>query len=621
MSTHTAVTTKTRYYADTALAPSKREIRLIELLPGLPPAEIQCTLKKVSLEDNPSYEAMSYAWGPPGGTKTILVNETSVKIPANLENAFQYLRRADIPLTIWADSICINQEDGAEKMDQVAMMGDIYSSCTSVYIWLGIPQSELETYGGGDNPGANPVLNPFALALHFANNKHLYEMPCFELSNSTGLRSFVVSPLFEAMWSGHEDASSRAWWSRLWCVQEAILSPTAMVVFGQQRVQLATLKLAELRHKHHLLNCCSQFSSLFPVADEYVYRSDHILTSMQLSRDNVDHSPPKVFSDFDRVLRTFRYKFCQNPRDRIYSLLGLLDPSMQPHIVPDYTRRIDQVYLDAMEAVMAHSDGDLRYMTGSGFNSQLHGLPSWVRNFAASVSQEVAYEEMQRYEAYNLYKAAASTRSNARVICHSILSLTGFQVDKIIEVGPPVVKFHEKTLWKILISWSSLVKRRDLVEGTASDSIGNGKFWRVILADIMLVEKQRCRRLTAEDVPWTNITDGVNGIRDFVAGPEAPTGIKVRSIQAATNGRSMFRTEAGRLGLCLPESQVGDEIWVIHGGRVPFVLRSGDVSTAKDLPGDIMRFHNFIGEAHLHGIMDGEAMSRSNSSVEEVLLM
>ena len=612
--------TKNCYNANTALTSIKREIRLIDLLPGSPSAEIKCELRKVSLKDNPSYNTMSYAWGQTGDTRTIVINETKFEIPANLEDALRHVRRADIPLTIWADSICINQKDEAEKTEQVAMMGKIYSSCTSVYIWLGVPSNEFGVYRGEDDSGAETAVNPFTLALHFANNNHSYQLPCMQWSNSTGQWSFVTSLLFQKIWSGYVEYSTRAWWSRLWCVQEAILSPNATVILGQWRVPLATLKLAELRHGKHVLSCCSHVLALFPTG-RYIIRHDHTLLNMQLDPENVDGSARKVSSDFDKVFRTFRYKSCDNPKDRIYGLLGLLDPSMQPQIVPDYSRRIDEVFLDVMKILMVRSNGDLRYLTGSGFHSQEHGLPSWVRNFAAVISQETTYEETIRYGAYSLYDAATSTQAVPRCTKDSILSLTGTRIDKITEVGLPVQEDNEDVLWKVLLSWTDIAKRADLSRDAVTDTIKSGIFWRVIQADVMLVDKRNCRRLNSDDVAITSMTSDTNGVRDFMGSSDRNMESKIRSIEAATYGRSMFRTEAGRLGLCLPESQVGDEVWVLHGGRVPFVLRLGDISTAKDLPGDIMRFHNFIGEAYLHGIMDGEAMSGSNSSVEEVLLI
>ncbi|KAK4169651.1 heterokaryon incompatibility [Cladorrhinum sp. PSN259] len=58
-------------------------------------------------------------------------------ITANLFSALQHLRHVSENRVLWADAVCINQEDVDKKTVQVALMGTIYSTCTRVLIWLG----------------------------------------------------------------------------------------------------------------------------------------------------------------------------------------------------------------------------------------------------------------------------------------------------------------------------------------------------------------------------------------------------------------------------------------------------------------------------------------------------
>lgn len=37
----------------------------------------------------------------------------------------------------WIDALCINQSNVSGKNDQVPMMGEIYSQCKLVFVWLG----------------------------------------------------------------------------------------------------------------------------------------------------------------------------------------------------------------------------------------------------------------------------------------------------------------------------------------------------------------------------------------------------------------------------------------------------------------------------------------------------
>jgi hypothetical protein len=306
-----------------------RDIRLLQLLQLLPRQSddaIKCTLFTVSLNTSPKYEAISYTWGQPEDKTSISVNGVSTTIPTNLEHALRHLRKEDTPLSLWADSICIDQDNDFEKNHQVAMMGDIYRSCTSVYIWLGIPPKEKAT---GDTTDA--VMNPFSVTLHFAKRGHIHELPCFQYAESTGTWSFLESPMFERTWSAFVGVISCSWWSRLWCVQETLLSPSALLVYGRWRIPFDDMTLGHIRHREHLGNCCNKVVTLFP-SGRYLNNPGHIITTASLTHATATPSRYEVTRDIDQVLRSFRYKDCKDPRDQIYGLLSLLDESISQEI-------------------------------------------------------------------------------------------------------------------------------------------------------------------------------------------------------------------------------------------------------------------------------------------------
>jgi hypothetical protein len=66
-----------------------------------------------------------------------------------------------------------------------------------------------------------------------------------------------------------------------------------------------------------------------------------------------------------------------------------------------------------------------------------------------------------------------------------------------------------------------------------------------------------------------------------------------RSIYTA--GRRMIRTERGLFGLALEDTQVGDKVFLLHGGLTPMVLRRS-LSDPDE--------YELIGECYLHGFMD-----------------
>lgn len=62
-------------------------------------------------------------------------------------------------------------------------------------------------------------------------------------------------------------------------------------------------------------------------------------------------------------------------------------------------------------------------------------------------------------------------------------------------------------------------------------------------------------------------------------------------------GRRLCWTEKGYLGLVPSQARMGDEVWLLKGGRVPFVLRRVGGGENREL----------VGDCYMHGIMYGEA--------------
>jgi len=184
----------------TPLDRGKRQIRLVHLAPSENYNEQpSCSLHIVSLNENPQYEALSYAWGDPkitvpiqlqsvhqGSTAHVdtdapsncspgLLTATSldpeisqppstvtgtaeIEFPAlealglspsaknklddtqwpvtvNLEAALRYLRHKFMVRILWIDAICIDQLNVEERNHQVPLMKTIYRNATAVRVW------------------------------------------------------------------------------------------------------------------------------------------------------------------------------------------------------------------------------------------------------------------------------------------------------------------------------------------------------------------------------------------------------------------------------------------------------------------------------------------------------
>jgi hypothetical protein len=73
---------------------------------------------------------------------------------------------------------------------------------------------------------------------------------------------------------------------------------------------------------------------------------------------------------------------------------------------------------------------------------------------------------------------------------------------------------------------------------------------------------------------------------------------------------AFFITKSGYLGIGPPDTQLGDQVWIFHGGKVPFVMRSA--TEYGDSYGHDKLL--LVGDAYVHGIMDGEAARQEHET-------
>lgn len=120
------------------------EIRILVLQPSKEQdSPLQCRLETCSLSGGSMpYEALSYTWGPPVDScldayEQIELCDRTNTIKLNLAEALRQFRRTRRHRRLWVDALCIDQNNPAERSQQVAMMAHIYAKAFRVLIWVG----------------------------------------------------------------------------------------------------------------------------------------------------------------------------------------------------------------------------------------------------------------------------------------------------------------------------------------------------------------------------------------------------------------------------------------------------------------------------------------------------
>lgn len=316
------------------------------------------------------YDCLSYVWGDVKVTEPIIVNDQVLHITRNLVRCLRHLRHQNKGLVLWVDAVCINQGDLEEKSTQVAMMGEIYSRCSTVFLWLGAPESSDDIY-------AESRPDPFTVLRQLANNCHLYELPGFRCGQESDQITFQEEDACLDPWEAFFLVATSPWFKRSWTVQETVLPRTAIAVLGPWRMSFQDITIARQNRNAHLFgslsHTCRCHKSLKVLPSHLRSTMDRLFSQVEdlemfryiEHRDNVVHaheyragsglfdSSGNCTVPFFELVRTFASRQCQNPRDKIFSLAAMAKAPAYDTFVPDY--RVDTVACYTSAVLSAHA--------------------------------------------------------------------------------------------------------------------------------------------------------------------------------------------------------------------------------------------------------------------------
>ena len=208
--------------------PSGLTTRILELKAGKGDMPLECQLRVVDLSKHPppQYEAISYFWGDPIKYMKIDCNEKFLPITSNLWQALKTLRDTCRTRNVWADAVCIDQDDQVERGFQVGIMKQIYSKAERVLVWLGEDAR-------GQAKGAFAFIEELEGNLQY--QKHiLYDGPLHPSVESRQLANDVVESRRKSLnFKSLDWILQKPWFQRIWVVQEVSLAKEAVLICGE----------------------------------------------------------------------------------------------------------------------------------------------------------------------------------------------------------------------------------------------------------------------------------------------------------------------------------------------------------------------------------------------------
>ncbi|RMX73554.1 hypothetical protein D0869_13485 [Hortaea werneckii] len=303
----------------------------------------------------PRYHAISYTWGSSTNTNdVVLINDRRVKVRANCYDVLRQARSFGQEGFYWVDALCINQEDIQEKSAQVAMMGEIFERAEGVLACVGPRANESEilmqklrtlAHSSWISGQTWPVLAFGIRGYWWIIRQDPHDLRAI----SEALVSFLRRPYFQ----------------RLWILQELFRKQSRTTLCcGTDRAPFKAL--FTLRH---IMLCCAipsdlagsmpnaeyikvildnflgqHFGAIDPQFHQYEFPSQAAIFALDISFPGQRRSiQEQVYTNLasedglKEVIAMAATCECEDPRDRAFGTLALIDWQGQQAIRPDYT--------------------------------------------------------------------------------------------------------------------------------------------------------------------------------------------------------------------------------------------------------------------------------------------
>jgi hypothetical protein len=521
------------------------EIRLIKLRPGQWTEDIQCQLVYDSLSNVRPYKALSYVWGSRNKSRRIDLNGCPFYITINLEHALRHLRHQLTDTLLWIDALSINQTNDRERTHQVNLMGQIYKSSQGVLVYLGdsIPRcrrkagpmlvqkappivtfsenkklQDIESYardvpasvsfqegGHAGSQEVHEIMLVFDLIRMLSQADHLKDIPVFREQEMNSSERASLNRLFESL-RQLMHAPVTPWWGRIWVVQEIILPPEAIVVHGTVSAPWSMFATAASRCSYHLNHCCAKQVEKLPrdilnVLKDFCDRVLDIekmrsicrpgspdLAQLRRLQSVVTNDDSTERSSLITLLRRFRNRKATDPRDKVYALLSLVDPSTdRPPLIPDYSLSEAEVYINAsIESIYASKS--LSVLSIDVARKYRQDLPSWVPDWEAPGD----FSHNERISTISLYDTCSEYRLDPSTVrLHDReLMLEGRCMDEVSSVGKVMLSDSVETFRNIMEDWI-----RTTNSAASVSSWDQKLLWRILCADVVYDSENGAREI------------------------------------------------------------------------------------------------------------------------------
>lgn len=550
-----------------------------------------------------AFRSLSYVWGPEklSHKKRMLVTPQGIlEIKASLGAALQRLRQQTKELVLWVDAICINQEDEDEKVKRISLLPQMFQRaiCTLAVV-------------ATDDKSEQTVRTLLQIAAVQAYGSDVSKWP-----EELGLLRTRVPwmraglPAHDStFWEDVTELFQRPWFRRAWIVQEAIAARTVTLICGRWTFDWNVLHSAMEVVDHNL-----GMTTLGEAWRPFMILTEHREWEAR------SHRWPLL-----SLLETFRYAKAGFQRDRFFSLLGLAMDADNPLFEPDYKSPFEQIVRRFAQAFIG-KEGGMRLLCLAGLGHVAQGtelrassFPSWVPDWtrettnrwslSSAAGRGVKFSASGKLKPWIRYNQEADELDVAGFICdcEDIMLVSRFcnepsqrsryfqELDSMIDACELIHPDRRQEL-KETVPVAGALYPDTGVSSPVSITGSYAAFRKALRKDDLRAKSMRGSKRTKRE-RRSELSGPSLDKEPVAAGFREKSMMYEALLDSYILGWRFVITKSGRCGIAPNGVLPGDNVAILSGGKVPFILREG----LKPGLGIFL-----VGECYIDGMMFGE---------------
>jgi hypothetical protein len=492
---------------------------------------------------------------------------------------------------------CIDQENLEEKRVQIPLMRDIFRKAIQIIAWVP-DRSRGDFFAGArrhDLFTAADRITSYAKGRYqwksFNMLKVEHKVWGCQCSRDRGRELLITyGRLFDQMW-----------FRRIWVFQEVVCGSCIVIIckIGAEAREILWDDLYLFLVDNNLVQLDDDFGT-----GNQVYGSANVCSMAGRRYLQQLHGHESALSaPLQTLLIEASWAFeATDPRDKIYALLGLSNDFQFQDLKPAYAESVESLFTEvatlllASEKSKAHSRFAILSFAGIGRQRRLCNIPSWVPDWTSSNYKlrfhilldilETPFEAISNRASFNATRGATHDLPSVHGVEGSLrLSCSGVVIDTIRQVGHRypgcrrVQDGHEEPLfddYPRLDSKSWVTECNELAESVTpycTGELAEDVLWRTLIAD-----------LRQDFLPWDTMhgetcLPNKQEFGNFFAalsGEAKASSLRTNFMAAFEKngaGRVLFTTEGGYIGLGPPGTKKRDQVCLIMGANVPYILR------------------------------------------------